>query len=242
MKHELNTDKNDSAFTLVELLVVIAIIAILAALLLPALSQSKRKAQQIRCVGNLHQLGIGLQVILGEEHAYPLFASGRYSSWIDQLEIEGLGKLHNRAANGALLTDTNFFEKGVWLCPSANYPVHNWPAPEIGCYAYNAFGIYPQEISTNALGFWGHFDSVLGKSAPIQESEVISPSETIVIGESFDGRIAFDRNLNGMDKYGNLNRHQGKANVVFCDGHVESPTLKFLFADTSDAALVRWKS
>jgi prepilin-type processing-associated H-X9-DG protein len=35
-------------------------------------------------------------------------------------------------------------------------------------------------------------------------------------------------------------RHRGKANVVFCDGHVESPTLKFLFEDTSDAALVRW--
>jgi hypothetical protein len=30
--------------------------------------------------------------------------------------------------------------------------------------------------------------------------------------------------------------------VVFCDGHVESPTLKFLFEDTSDAALARWKS
>jgi prepilin-type processing-associated H-X9-DG protein len=34
----------------------------------------------------------------------------------------------------------------------------------------------------------------------------------------------------------------GKANVVFCDGHVESPTLQFLFADTSDAALARWKT
>jgi len=32
----------------------------------------------------------------------------------------------------------------------------------------------------------------------------------------------------------------GKANVAFCDGHVESPTLQFLFADTSDAALSRW--
>jgi prepilin-type processing-associated H-X9-DG protein len=32
----------------------------------------------------------------------------------------------------------------------------------------------------------------------------------------------------------------GKANVVFCDGHVESPPLQFLFADTSDAALSRW--
>ena len=35
-------------------------------------------------------------------------------------------------------------------------------------------------------------------------------------------------------------RHQGRANVVFCDGHVESPTLEFLFEDTSDEALSRW--
>jgi prepilin-type processing-associated H-X9-DG protein len=35
-------------------------------------------------------------------------------------------------------------------------------------------------------------------------------------------------------------RHQGHANVVFCDGHVESPTLKVLFEDASDQALVRW--
>jgi prepilin-type processing-associated H-X9-DG protein len=43
------------------------------------------------------------------------------------------------------------------------------------------------------------------------------------------------------EKYGNiLTRHQGRANVVFCDGHVESPTLQFLFADTSDEALSRW--
>ena len=33
---------------------------------------------------------------------------------------------------------------------------------------------------------------------------------------------------------------KGKANVVFCAGHLESPTLNFLFADTSDAALARW--
>ena len=223
-----------------ELLVVIAVIAILAALLLPVISRPKQRAEQIQCVNNLHQLGVGLQMILGDEHAYPIFHSGRYSSWISQLQEQGLNKLLQRAANGAIISDTNFFEKGVWLCPAAHYPAHKWPQPEIGCYAYNAFGVYPQEIYTNALGLLGHFDSVSGKSASIQESEVASPSDMMALGESFDGRISFDRNLNGMDKYGNLNRHQGKANVLFCDSHVESPTLKFLFEDTSDEALRRW--
>jgi prepilin-type N-terminal cleavage/methylation domain-containing protein len=79
------------AFTLIELLVVIAIIGILAALLLTTISRSKVIAQRIQCVNNLHQLGLGLQVILSNDHGYPLYIENRYSSWINQMEIEGFG-------------------------------------------------------------------------------------------------------------------------------------------------------
>jgi prepilin-type N-terminal cleavage/methylation domain-containing protein len=82
-----------SAFTLVELLVVIVIIAILAALLMTAISQSKKRAQQIQCVSNLHQLGLGIQNFVADNHAYPSNFGGTNSdnpgTWIGQLERGG---------------------------------------------------------------------------------------------------------------------------------------------------------
>jgi prepilin-type processing-associated H-X9-DG protein/prepilin-type N-terminal cleavage/methylation domain-containing protein len=216
-----------SAFTLIELLVVIAIIAILAALLLSTVSQVKAKAQQTQCTGNLHQMGIGLQVILSNDHGYPLYIENRYSSWINQMEIEGFG---------ISKPEPRFMEKGVWRCPSAKF--RKFSDDEISMsYGYNAFGVLQIGNRTNNFGLHGYYDVKSNTRIPIKDSEVVVPSEMMAIGES-DG-MTFMRN-EPSDFYKMYLRHQNKANVLFCDGHVESPTLPFLFTDTSDAALSRW--
>ena len=254
MKHRLNTKKKDFAFTLVELLVVIAIIAILAALLLPTLSQSMSRARQIQCVNNVRQLGIGLHEFVLDNHIYPLFVDAQYdksgipTNYITWVEPLGHQLDQDKKNN------TSFWIKGVWLCPGVQYK--GSLGSSFLSYGYNAFGI---GFNLDSLGLGGRYGYkhvmqdpyVPVVKPPINESEIVSPSEMMAIGDGFEGngsqifsgRGFLWRNVSGAgfrDTAITITRHQGKANVVFCDGHVESPTLPFLFADTSDAALARW--
>ncbi len=234
----ITPDQKHTAFTLTELLVVIAIIGILAALLLPALSQAKAKAQRTQCASNLHQLGIGLQIILGNNGGYPVIIASTNAgyptydrTWVAQIERDGLGIAR---------PETNYYRTGVWLCPSARWT--DRAAFPTTSYGYNRYGIILPGNVTNDFGLQGQFDGKLRVFMPITENQVAVPSDMMAIGDCLNGSVEFDRDeLAKAQYFGNfLTRHGGKANVLFCDGHVESPALNFIFEDTSDAALIRW--
>jgi prepilin-type processing-associated H-X9-DG protein/prepilin-type N-terminal cleavage/methylation domain-containing protein len=251
MKHRLNTDKKDFAFTLVELLVVIAIIAILAALLLAASTHAIGIARRTHCANNLRQLGQAMQMFVADKHTYPLVAidyPDHYTGWENTLaQTELDSPAHNMPSH--------YPRPGIWHCPAAYLPPgFSQATPD---YGYNCYGMSAQ-TDTNSLGLGGHhiwISSSQQPAPPVNESEVVSPSEMMAIGDGFKGgdKVIQDGwpyvwRTYGLQETGiyvgstkrSYARHQGKANVVFCDGHVESPTLQFLFADTSDAALSRW--
>jgi len=211
------------AFTLVELLVVIAVIGIVAALLLPALARSKDSARRAQCASNLHQFGLATQMYWDDNNGQCfgyVFGTTNVGQvyWFGWLGQGAEGERPFDPTQGALYPYMP--AGGVEICPSLNYDPAQFKLKATGAaggYGYNISlspnpGQPPVKISQtkNPAGL-----CLLADAAQINTFQApASPSHPML--EEFyyvDGTV---RPPNGHF------RHDHRANVLFCDGHVAS--------------------
>ena len=126
--------KRSAAFNLIELLVVIAILAILAALLLPALSTAKQKAWQIDCLNRLKQLTTAVHLYCTDEH--DRLPPNTPSGWVGGLS-QGLPDATNVTLMRQGLLFPYLTSEEVYRCPSAKSPVQDSSTLRVRHYSLN---------------------------------------------------------------------------------------------------------
>jgi len=120
-----------NSFTLIELLVVIAVIALLASLLLPALSKAREMGRRIKCISNLRQFGLALSMYVQDYDGYLFQGDGSYA-WTNWAA-------GNTTFNELYMGDKDLHQRGtVFDCPTGTEGWRSWEnPPDYVDYGYN---------------------------------------------------------------------------------------------------------
>jgi prepilin-type N-terminal cleavage/methylation domain-containing protein len=215
-----------TAFTLIEILIVIAIIAILAALLLPALSLAKSKGLRISCMNNLRQLGVACHVYMAdndgrlvENWPYALQPNLQTNCW-----MHGNMRFAFEATNHGLLRTGKLFpyanNPNSYRCPADRSSTNG--APRVRSYSMNSWmGSRYMEIDRVPFNQRPYRtfvrDSELNAATPANLF-VIADEHEVTIDDAF-----FFISMNDTDIFINYpaTRHDRGYTLTFADAHVE---------------------